>query len=188
MRDIIIFWIQWSGKGTQAALLTEKYPNNFSYFSSGDLFRTLLATDNPIGNYLKHRMEQGQLINDNVTNSLFNAFFYTVVDDAQYMLLDWYPRSVDQLDLILKLLAENDRKPLGIRYTVPDEIVKERMKSRWRSDDTDEAIQKRIDQFYEKTMPVIEFFKNNADIIEINADDTIENIHKNTVEAIERYI
>ena len=188
MRDIVLFGIQGSGKGTQAVLLNEKYAGKFSYFSTGDLFRTLLSTENAIGNYLKHRIESGQLIDDRVTNTMFEAYFYTVLDENQYMMLDGYPRSVPQLELILKLLNENKRKPLGIRYEVADDVVKERMLLRGRKDDTEEVIQKRIDQFYEKTMPVIQYFQEHADLISINADDTIENIHQNTLSAVEQYI
>lgn len=165
-------------------MVTEKNPNTFSYFSTGDLFRSLLSSDNAIGNYLKHRIESGQLIDDKVTNTMFEAYMYTVADEGNHMLLDGYPRSVPQLEFILNLLQKNQRKPLGIHYVVPDEVVKERMLLRARKDDTPEVIQKRIDQFYEKTMPVIQYFKEHADLIEINADDTIENIHKNTMEAL----
>lgn len=188
MRDVIIFGIQGSGKGTQAALLDEKYDWEFAYFSTGDLFRTLQSSDNAIGNYIKKSLSEGQLIDDRVTNTMFEAYFYTVMAQDKYMILDGYPRSVKQLEFILKLFKDNGRKPLGIWYEVADDVVKERMRLRGREDDTEESIAKRIGQFYEKTMPVIEYFQEHADIASINADDTIENIHEKTIEVVQKYI
>ncbi len=176
MKDIVLFWIQCSGKGTQAKLITKNNPDMYSYFSSGDHFRALQTTENAIGDYLKARMEKGDLIDDNVTNSLFLTYFHTVLDDQKHMLLDGYPRTVNQLDDIFKITDSHKREMLWIHFTLPDEIVFERMKSRWRSDDTPEAMQHRIAQFYEKTVPVIDYFWQHAEMITVDATRSIDQI------------
>ena len=56
MKDIVLFGIQGSGKGTQAQLLLEAFPQDFSYLSTGDVFRALTKSDNAIGNYVKNRI------------------------------------------------------------------------------------------------------------------------------------
>ena len=43
MKDLVFFGIQGSGKGTQAKILLDKIPDVFSYFSTGDVFRSLTA-------------------------------------------------------------------------------------------------------------------------------------------------
>jgi adenylate kinase len=55
---------------------------------------------------------------------------------------------------------------------------------RGRSDDTADAIKHRIDQFYDKTQPVIDFFSDNAPLIKIDANRSVEEIHQDTLEKI----
>ena len=71
MKDIVLFGIQGSGKGTQSTLLQELYGDRLSYFSSWDIFRALKSHPNAIGDYLSNKLELGQLITDEVTISLF---------------------------------------------------------------------------------------------------------------------
>jgi len=54
-------------------------------------------------------MESGKLIDDQVTMSLFNAYFFTVLDENKYMLLDGYPRSIMQMNGLEKLAKEHKR-------------------------------------------------------------------------------
>lgn len=146
-----------------------------------------MAKENAIGDFLQHRIQTGQLISDEITESLFHAYVHTVREDKKAMMLDGYPRSLHQGKDLLKVLEQYDRKPLIIFFDVPDDVVIERMLARGRADDTKESISNRISQFYDKTMPVVELFKQHADIVHINANDTIENIHENMIKAIEKY-
>jgi adenylate kinase family enzyme len=57
-------------------------------------------------------MESGKLINDQVTMSLFNAYFFTVLDENKYMLLDGYPRSIVQMQGLEKIAKEYNRSVL----------------------------------------------------------------------------
>jgi adenylate kinase family enzyme len=41
--------------------------------------------------------------------SLFNAYFFTVLDEQKYMLLDGYPRSIVQMQGLEKIAKENNR-------------------------------------------------------------------------------
>ena len=52
MKDIVFFGIQGSGKGTQAKLLLQKYPE-FQYLEPGQIFRALNSNENLISNYVK---------------------------------------------------------------------------------------------------------------------------------------
>ena len=63
----------------------------------------------------------------------------------------------------------------------------EHLKSRGRSDDTDEEINKRLDWYDENVVPAIEQFRKNDkfQVIEINGEQSIEEVHKNVLEALE---
>lgn len=177
MKDIILFGIQWSGKGTQADLILQNNPDVFSYVSTGNIFRALTkGQDNALGRYVHDIINAGKLVNDKVTNSIFQAYFYSVLDQQKYMLIDWYPRTIDQLDDIFRLAELEGRELLGIQFDIPDEVALERMQSRWREDDTPESIKTRIASYYESTVPVIEHFTQHADMQLIDATQSIEDI------------
>lgn len=184
MKDVILFWIQGAGKGTQAHMLVEAFPWLFSYFSSGDLFRALTWWDNAIGNYVKDRIERGDLISDDVTISLFDAYIQTVIDEEKKMLIDGFPRTIPQMEKMMPLMKENKRELVGIQFVLPDEVVIARMKERGRKDDTDEGIAHRLEQFYRLTQPTIDWFANNATLIKIDADRTPEEIAADVKKAL----
>lgn len=176
MKDIVLFGIQGSGKGTQATLLREAYPDVFSYFSSGDCFRALRSTDNPIGNYLSHRLDAGFLIADEVTMRLVDMYVATVIDDAKTMLLDGYPRNIGQLDHMTDIANKHDRQIMGIYFTLDRETAKERMLLRARADDTPDVIEVRLAQFFDKSLPMIDAFRQKFPLVEIDARPSIEEI------------
>lgn len=187
MYDILLFWIQWAGKGTQAKLLIDAMPWHFSYFSSWDIFRALCSAPNAIWDYLKARMEAGELINDKVTNSLFATYFHTVLDEKKFMLLDGFPRSVAQMEVMMKLTNTHERKLLGIEFTLPEDVAIERLMGRWRSDDNEEAIKNRINQFHKKTQPVLDWFGERAPLLRIDANRSVEEIHADTLQQIRSF-
>jgi adenylate kinase len=164
--------------------LIEKNPDVFSYLSTGDVFRALGSAPNAIGDYVKDRIAAGQLIDDKVTNAIFESYYFTVADSGKYMLLDGYPRSVAQMRMMIAFLMQQQRKVLGINFVLDDMTAIDRMKSRGRNDDTDESIKARIMQFKEKTVPVIELFADHFPVINIDASKSIDEIHALVTEAV----
>lgn len=177
MKDIVLFGIQWSGKGTQSQLLQDQYGEMISYFSSGDIFRALKSSPNAIGDYLGNRLELWQLISDEVTISMFHFYITTILNDGKSMLLDWYPRSLPQLVDLVQVCLQNDRQVVGIYFELSREEAKKRMLWRWRPDDTLEAVDKRLDLFFEKTLPNIELFGKFFPLIRIDASPTKEEVN-----------
>ena len=112
MKDIVLFGMPGAGKGTQAELLLEKMDGKYVHLSTGDIFRALLSKPNAIGNYVDSRLNAGMLIDDQVTISLFNAYFFGVMDEGKAMLLDGYPRTNVQLEALIQLSKDHDRELL----------------------------------------------------------------------------
>ena len=127
MKDIVLFGIQGSGKGTQSALLQELYADNLSYFSSGDIFRALKSHPNALGDFLSNKLELGQLISDEVTISMFHFYFSTILSERKSMLLDGYPRTLAQLVDLVQLSLQERREVVGIYFELSREQAKERM-------------------------------------------------------------
>jgi len=129
-------------------------------------------------------MAAWELIKDEVTNSLFEAYVYAVLHDEKYMLLDGYPRTLEQMKTTMELLTEHKREVLGVQFVIPDELALERMRGRWRSDDTESAMQHRIDQFYANTQPTIDWFAQKHTLLTIDATQSIQSIHAQVIEHI----
>jgi len=180
MKDLILFWIQASWKWTQAELIQKNNPNVYSYVSTWNIFRALTkGQENALGRYVNEKINAGTLIDDKVTNSLFQAYFYSVLDEQKHMLIDGYPRTINQLDDIFRLAEQEKRTIQGIQFEIPDEVALERMMSRGREDDTEEAINHRIQQFYDHTVPVIDYFWQHFDLVKVDATKTIDEIAEN---------
>lgn len=182
MKDIVLFGIQGSGKWTQSQLLQDHFGDLLSYFSSGDIFRALKSSPNAIGDYLGNRLELGQLISDEVTISMFRFYFSTILSDGKAMLLDGYPRSLEQLVDLVQCCLQNERPVVGIYFELSREEAKKRMLWRWRPDDTIEAVDKRLDLFFEKTLPNIELFAKFFPLIRIDASPSIQEVHEKVKE------
>lgn len=176
-KDIVLFGIQGSGKGTQASLLKTHYSDQISYFSSGDIFRALKSYPNAIGNFLSNRLELWQLISDEVTIALFKFYFSTILDENKSMLLDGYPRTLEQSVSLIQTLLKYKREVVWIYLELDRDTAKKRMLDRGRPDDTLEVIDKRIDMFYEKTIPNIELFEKLFPVIRVDASWSIEDVH-----------
>ncbi len=184
MKDIVLFGIQGSGKWTQAKLLQEHFNGNLSYFSSGDVFRALKSHPNAIGDFLSNRLELGHLISDEVTIAMFDFYFRTVKDDNKMMLIDGYPRTLEQSVSVIQRLLEHKRDVIAIHFELSREQAKERMLERGRADDTPETIDKRIDLFYKQTIPNIELFEKLFPVVRIDASPSVEDVHKQVIKAL----
>lgn len=155
----------------------EQLPDTFSYLSTGDVFRALSSTPNAIGDYVSDRIKRGELIDNKVTNAIFESYYFTVADSGKHMLLDGYPRSEDQMRMMLAFLSHQSRKVLGIHFTLDDTTATERMLARGRGDDTLDSITSRISQFKNTTLPMINLFAAHFPMVEIDASASIDVIH-----------
>jgi adenylate kinase len=53
---------------------------------------------------------------------------------------------------------------------IPDEVACDRLRLRGRADDTDEAIQRRLDNYHRETEPLIEFYRTRGNVVPIHAN------------------
>ena len=76
MKDIVLFWIQGSGKGTQAKLLLQEYPE-FQYLEPGQIFRALNSNENLISNYVKETVARWEMVSDNLLFDVLIKFLFS---------------------------------------------------------------------------------------------------------------
>ena len=169
-----------AGKGTQAAILSEKL--NIPHISTGDLFRANIGEGTPLGVEAKSYMDAGKLVPTDVTARMVEDRL-SQDDAANGFLLDGFPRTVEQAEILKDLLAKKDQVLDGVlNFQVSDDVVVERMLARGREDDNEETIRTRMSVYRDETMPLIDYYGEK--IIDITAEGTIEEINDSAMKAI----
>lgn len=69
-----------------------------------------------------------------------------------------------------------ERNIIWVNLVLDKELAVNRMLERGRSDDTPEVIDRRIEQFYEKTQPIIDWFEDHFPLISIDASKSVDEI------------
>lgn len=169
-----------AGKGTQAAILSEKL--GIPHISTGDLFRANIGEGTPLGVEAKSYIDAGKLVPTDVTARMVEDRLNQ--DDAKDgFLLDGFPRTVEQADILEELLAKQGAKLDGvINFKVSEDVVVERMLARGRADDNEETIRTRLGVYRDETAPLIDHY--GGQIIAIEAEGTVEDINARTMAAL----
>ncbi len=106
-----------AGKGTQAEYLAAHY--SVPKISTGDLFRAHVGADTPLGYQAKQYMDAGQLVPDEVTIAMVEQRL-DQPDAVDGFLLDGFPRTIHQAEVLDELLAQR-----GVKLDVVLELVVE---------------------------------------------------------------
>ena len=169
-----------AGKGTQAAILSEKL--GVPHISTGDLFRANSGEGTPLGVEAKSYIDAGKLVPTDVTARMVEDRLSQ--DDAKDgFLLDGFPRTVEQADILTDLLAKKGEKLDGVlNFVVDEDVVVERMLARGRADDNEETIRTRLGVYRDETSPLIDHY--GEDIISIDAVGDVDEINARAMQAL----
>lgn len=169
-----------AGKGTQAAILTEKL--GVPHISTGDLFRANIGEGTPLGKEAKEYIDAGKLVPTDVTARMVEDRL-SQDDAAEGFLLDGFPRTVEQADLLAEMLERHGVKLDGvINYQVDEDTVVERMLARGRADDNEDTIRTRLQVYRNETAPLIDHYGDA--VISIKAEGSVEEINEVTLKAL----
>lgn len=169
-----------AGKGTQAALLSDKL--SIPHISTGDLFRANIGEGTPLGVEAKQYMDAGELVPTEVTARMVESRLEEE-DATGGFLLDGFPRTVEQAEILAELLKKTGHSLDGVlNFRVDEDVVVERMLARGRADDNEETIRTRLRVYREETAPLIEHYGDA--IIDIDAEGEVEEIHDRVLKAL----
>lgn len=180
----VFFGIVGSGKGTQVELL-QKYlkEKNFSedvlFTSTGNEYRKLIGSGNYTGQIVKESLERGHLQPNFLTISLFTNILISGMKENISFIADGFPRTIAQSEAFEDAMKFYNRNEVHVIYIeLGKEEATKRMKLRGRSDDTDEGIAKRFDEYINNVVPSMNYFKDKAGFImhTINGEQTIEKV------------
>ncbi|MFL0460648.1 adenylate kinase [Kytococcus sedentarius] len=160
MTRMIILGPPGAGKGTQAALIAERY--GIPAISTGDIFRANIKAETELGKQVKEITASGALVPDELTNRIVEDRL-AQTDAQEGFLLDGYPRNLGQVEALDAMLrATGQSLDVVIELVVDTEEVVQRLLKRaeieGREDDTEEVVRHRMDVYTEQTTPLSEAY------------------------------
>ena len=209
MHKYIIMGAQGCGKGTQAQLLVEAY--DLVHISVGDIFRWHISNRTKLGARVRRAVKDGELISDETVEEIVR--FRLQAHDWNYgFVLDGFPRNRPQAEFFLesydadavinievpadvvlrRLLSRRLCSQCGLDYNLiyhrplkagvcdvcGGELVQ-------RPDDTEKAINSRLNDFFEKTQPILDLFREKGLIIDVDGTQPQDVVHASIRQQLE---
>ncbi len=200
--NLVLLGAPGAGKGTQAQKLTAEF--GFAHISTGDLLRSAIAAGTPLGLEAKEYVTSGQLVPDELVLSLLKERLAS--DDVEAgFILDGYPRNTAQAVTLDSVLSEMGKSlDAALLVSVDAAVIIDRLSRRrsckecgftgndtmdacprcggemYRRDDDDPAaIQTRLDTYASKTAPLVEYFKGQDKLVEVDGEGDADDIYVN---------
>jgi adenylate kinase len=187
---------QGAGKGTQGAMLAEKF--GVTTIATGEIFRWAITSESDLGDKVKSFVEGGRLVPDALTIEVVRERL-SEDDVADGFLLDGFPRSIPQAEALDRILASQGASlDAAIVLEVPEDVSLHRILGRrvcsncgrnyhvdappkddWtcdvcrgrvvpRSDDNETALRQRLDLYHEQTQPLKKYYRERGLLKEID--------------------
>ena len=162
-----------SGKTTDASIIAEKN-ENIVHYSTGDMLREEVASGSTLGKEIDSYITKGALVPLKIiVNTIVSAINNAPVANV---LIDGYPRSVEQMTAFDELVSKEDNIELAsvIEVRVSEAVAKERILGRAadakpgeeRSDDSIEVFFDRM-KIYTDPLAEIQAFYTEKNLLEV---------------------
>ena len=165
-----------SGKTTDAELIAIKH-NNITHYSTGDMFRAEVASGSQRGQIIETYINAGNIVPIDIAIETILTAIKNAPTDV--IIIDGYPRSLEQMSELDKYLANEDEVKLVnvIEVEVLQEVARDRVLGRSRgSDDNVEVFNNRMKVYTEPLEQIQEFYTKKDLLKKINGERTIEKI------------
>lgn len=127
--NLYLLGLPGAGKGTQASRIQEAL--DIPHISTGDMFRAAMKNETPLGKKAKSFMDAGDLVPDEVTNGIV-AERLDQDDTTNGFLLDGFPRTIPQAEVLEQILSDQNRQlDAAIYIKVDKSILMERLTGRF---------------------------------------------------------
>ncbi len=196
---LVFTGIQWCGKGTQARLLVEKY--GFKLLEMWGEFRRVIASWSDLWKKIQELYDKGDQITAELWVAVMEDAIQNIIDNHndEDIIFDAFIRNDWNIEIFNRLLPEYQ----VVLFQLSEEKSKQRLLGRmfnpktWetfmagtdtdpktgdkliqRADDNEEWILKRIELYNTITLPIVEKQKKEGRVIEINADQSVEDVFR----------
>ena len=186
--NILLLGPQGSGKGTQAKRISEEY--GVPHIATGDMLRTAIDADTPLGRQLKPILDSGRLVSDELMIQLIRNRLEEP-DAAEGFVLDGFPRTWAQAQALDRMLREIGRDmDVVFELQTSDDVSTQRLLKRAeeesRADDTPEVIAERLATYHRETEPLVEHYRTSGNVVGIHADRSINEVFSEIQDALEQ--
>jgi adenylate kinase len=206
---LVLLGKQGAGKGTQATRVAQHY--EIPHLSTGDMFRELAARGTAFGLEAKRYMDAGELVPDEIVVGVVEECLAPGGPLDNGFVLDGFPRTLHQARELDRVLGA-EPLDVAVNIDVPREIVLDRLAGRrvcencqrvyhvnlppvndWtcdtcggrvvqRDDDTEEAIDRRLELYEHETVPIIDYYRDSGHLQVVDGigegDDVFDRIIK----------
>ena len=187
MLNIVLFGPPGAGKGTQSQKLIDRY--HLVHISTGDVFREHIRMGTELGKRAMGYSNNGILVPDEITIGMLKG----VIDAnqrAQGFIFDGFPRTVAQAEALDQFMADNHTAVHSVvALAVPEEEVRRRLNIRkneeHRPDDEEDKVNRRINEYFTKTIHVLPFYHGQGRLITVDGTGEIDAIFNKITVAID---
>ena len=182
--NIVLFGPPAAGKGTQAKRLTQSL--GLSQLSTGDMLRATAKQDTDFGREVAGLLGGGSLVSDEIVIKMISECLDGLERGA---IFDGFPRTIAQARA-LDVLLELRNKPLKsvVRLVVDEDALLSRVESRFlaegRADDNPESLKQRLVNYNEQTLPLLDYYRNQGKLCEVDGMADIETVHVNILDCL----
>lgn len=214
-RDLILFGPPGAGKGTQGALLAERYA--LLRLSTGDVLRDAVRRGTEMGAQARQYMDAGELVPDDVILGIVGDYLAGEARDRG-VIFDGFPRTLPQARGLDAVLSELDRPLRAVLVLeVNDETLVKRLSGRrtcgncgavynvhfdpprqqgrcdacggelmQRPDDDAETVRRRLQIYQEQTAPLVAYYEASPVRVErLDGDRDVEAVQADLVKVLE---
>jgi len=181
MINLVLFGPPGAGKGTQSEKLIQKY--GFIHISTGDLFRWHTKNNTELGKRVKEIMNSGALVPDEITIAMLKEEL-DKNPQAKGFLFDGFPRTVPQAESLDAFMKVNNT---AIHFVIALDVTEKEVRTRIarrrsiesRVDDEEDKLNKRITEYFNKTIHVLPYYQNQGRLDTVQGIGDIDAIFKN---------
>jgi len=188
MLNIALFGPPGAGKGTQSEYLVKRF--NLFYISTGDLLRRELAAGSKLGEEARCIIAAGGLVSDEIIVQIIEK---TITENPQAagFLFDGFPRTFIQAYILDGLMIKlNTSLNCLINLQIPEDVSVSRLldrgKTSGRLDDNETVIRNRLREYHEKTLPVLQFYRDKGQQYDIDGNRGIEEVRADIVRILQQ--
>jgi adenylate kinase len=148
------------------------------------MLREALRQGSPLGRAAEPFLERGELVPDHL---LVNMIKERVQDPdcARGYILDGFPRTLPQAEALERLAGPVAREFVVLNLEVPREELLRRLSGRGREDDKDLAVERRLQEYDDRTTPLVDFYTTRGMLRRVNGFRPMDEVSHDLVAIVE---